>query len=285
MKSTRNELRAKINSIIEELDLLELTKEPTFKTLEEVVTHLKENKIGEIDREDSEGQHYHGIIIRASGELFKCLQDYNTEIFNRGSEWKRKAETLVSKLLADETGISQNDMDFIKKPLCFYGHVVYDIDQLADFLKVFGIGIFVTYKDKYVPIEKLRYEYKNTDCESISRFYRRSLEDITDIFGMEVSLSDHMKFGDEAFKQIILPSITDIDIKLKEKEIEKLKEESYERVRKYAEVEIEQDKEDIVRNIEMIDSIYGIIRKENNSVRESFEKQMDAAFAKRKGLF
>lgn len=285
MKSTRSELRVKVNSLIEELDLSELTKEPTFKTLEEVINYLKENKVGEINREDSEGQHYHAIIIGASEDLFRCLQDYNIEIFNRGTEWKEKAETLFSKLLNEETGMPQEDINFIKKPLCFYGRVIYDAEMLADFLKPLGVEILLTHRDKYIPIQHLKYEYKHNECEAISHFYRRSLEDITDIFSIEVSLSDHIKFGDEMFKQIILPSVTDIDMKLKENEIERSREEGYERARRHAEIEIKRDKEDIVRNVEMINSIYDIIIKENSGVREFFKKQIYGAFEKRKGLF
>jgi hypothetical protein len=280
MISRRGELQKKIEGIITELDFSELIKEPTFNNLDNFLKLLKENKIETCDDENPEG-FKHKIFVKVSEGMLKSLCNYNNEVIRRTEDWRRNADKLLSNLVKEEVGISEKDMVFIKRPLCLYKKFIYDTSIISQFLKDFGFDIKIKYRNNDIPVQKLMREYKNHGGETISTLYFDSLENLVDIFAIQTSSVDFLKFDDDIFKNIILESTKNIEIKLHEEELKKVRAEMDEKARKYAEIKIDECREEIMTNIEMMDSIYGTFKKEGLGMCDLFEKQMDHSFKKK----
>ncbi|MFH1248604.1 MAG: hypothetical protein V1660_00440 [archaeon] len=267
MKSTKQELQRKVNDFISDLDFSELTKEPTFKTLEEVIKAIKEKGVKEI----SEGSSKKFAILNYSNEICSYLQDYWGEIAKRQNEWITKSDNFLSKIITEETGMPQKDIDFIKKPFCMYQNSLYALNNIASLMNDLGIGIYASFKNKVIPIKRLRYAYARNVCEDLSSFYFKSIEEVTEIFGLEISNADWLHFKDNIIKEVILPEVDDGDSELKKKDIEEMINSNEEKRKTFIESEVNKKKDRLVRNIEIMDSIYGSVKRKTNSLSDYFE--------------
>lgn len=281
MKSTRNELRIKVDNLIDEIDkLVELPKKPTFYKIEEMVDYIKKNSEGRGFDETPYGLCYH-LIVKEPEKFDKFIRDYIIEVMKREGEWSEKSENLFLRLLREETGMSYSDSMFIRQPLIYYSNVIESLDDISPFLNSFNFNLFVTYKNKFLPARELKSKYRNDICEEISFIYKKSINSMINILAANILTADGELFRERIFEEFILPSL-DNELKSNEYEIKKSIKESGERTRKRAESEAAMHKEWIVSDIEHVDYLYWQIRRKNNSIAEFFEDHLNESFGKKK---
>jgi len=281
MKSTRNELRAKVDSLIDEIDkLVELPKKPTFEKIEEIVDYIQKNKENSRFDKTPYGFSY-AFILKEREKYDRYIKDYMTEILTRGSEWDEKAENLFSRILREETGMSYEDSIFIRQPLYSYTDMLSHVDNLAASLENFGVGFYLTYKNKLAPLHELKFRYNYNPCEAISLVYRKSISSIIGTMASGLISSDNGILREKFFEKIILPDLG-TDLRSEEYEITKSIKENNEMARKAAEEDIEKHKQWIVSDIEQINYLYQRINQEEGSIRKSFAAHLDRLFCRKR---
>jgi len=270
MKSNNAELEKRIESILQDLDFSEITKEPLSKSFDDFLAYAKQS-ISNKSIED--GIKKEGLLNFFS-EYMKSNLRYDKSRHFRIEEWEKIAEDKFSRLLNEDIGIPQYDISIIRKPFYRLLTCIELLNEHERVLKEFNFSFLMEYKGKRASVDRFFERLKRNKCVNLSALYDSSIGSFIKMMDMQVELSSTEAVNKKFLEEISIPLM-----KLQEGYIneEKLKEE-FEGVTKlnenFCNLNLERDRKFLVENTNEINRVYCDIRKRHNNLAEYLEKDL-----------
>lgn len=267
MKSkTTGELEKKVEGIMRDMELLELTKESVFQGLDEMLRNyygggIIPNKERLFNPEESEEEMMRG--------LFGSLNKFQGDIAKREGEWQKNAAKFLDSFIKEELEIKEEDIQIIKDQ----HHEIYkklkSIEEVISPLKKFGLSFFMTAKNRYYDLALFLNRYKENEVTKLSKSYNESIHGLYMALSISVVMGEGGMLIDKLSQNI--PSDAMQYMGIDKENINFLRDMM---LGQFGEKSQAEAKNKVVENLISIDSIYKGIIKNYSSLRAYFEEIM-----------
>lgn len=268
-------LERRIDDILNDLNLSELTKEPLSDSFNSLLEYAK-SRIPEkaIAIEGVNDEQSKEEVVNLTNEYVKSIFRYGKSINSRVYDWVKIAERGVSNLLGEELGISERDIKTIQKP--FYKLVAETnfLSVLDNTLHDFNFKFFIRHKNNKIHARRFFRRLKNNRCVELSELYDSSIDTLVKIIDMQVELISRETINRSYIEEVYIPLIKSREGYANEDSIK----EGFNKETKHEEENctkrIVAGKDFFIHNLQDIEYIYSNIRKRYGSLAEYFEKDV-----------
>mgnify|MGYP001610825522 CR=1 FL=1 len=274
MRCDDSELEKKIECILDEMDLSEISKEPISKSFDSFWGYVRgklsdDSIIKNIKKEELMGELIDFLNgYKRSPEYKRGQFEYNRGMHHRIHEWTNIAEEKFSKLLNEETGMRQEDISIIRKPFHILAAKTALLHEYPEVSGEFGFDFLIKYKGTKLSIKKFCNRLRSNKCVDLSALYDLSIEDLIRITGMGVVISSDEVINKRFLEEIFIPFRKKQEGYVNEEDMRQDFEKLVELDENFCKFNVSAGKKILARNLIDIDNIYSKIRKKYSSLRE-----------------